>query len=435
MSSGTHEMALYIAGRLAGHVRQDENGALSFSYAPDYLGAPVSLFMPLSPMTYRQHVVRPYLMGLLPDDPTVRADIADRYGCSGENPFALLSHIGLDCPGAVQIVPESERALIDNRVGHLIELSAKEMEDTIRAMRLRSSSPWQTSNGQSERWSLGGAQSKIALRLTRGTWYRCEGDAATTHILKPGVSGYKNQALDEHLCLRLAASIGLPAAHTSFVSFGAESAVVIERYDRVTGDDGSVTRIHQEDLCQALCVDPSRKYAEQGGPSTPDVLALLAKTGRHAPANLRTFTLFLIFNYLVGATDAHAKNYSLLLGTRGLARLAPLYDVASIAPYQTLAPRRRKPLRAAMSIGGENRFGRLGQEHLRKLAADPALANSGVGYDWLMASARRMAEMVPGALREVVHESAKDGLAGIEAVGPLLEREVSANCRRLLERL
>ena len=125
----------------------------------------------------------------------------------------------------------------------------------------------------------------------------------------------------------------------------------------------------------------------------------------------------------------------MLFRSRGLARLAPLYDVASIAPYQTLAPRRRKPLRAAMSIGGENRFGRLGQEHLRKLAADPALANSGVGYDWLMASARRMAEMVPGALREVVHESAKDGLAGIEVVGPLLEREVSANCRRLLERL
>lgn len=264
MSSGAREMALYIAGRLAGHVRQDENGALSFSYAPDYLGAPVSLFMPLS-------------------------------------------HIGFDCPGAVQIVPESERALIDSRVGHLIELSAKEMEGTIRAMRLRSSSPWQI-YGQSERWSLGGAQSKIALRLTRGTWYRCEGDAATTHILKPGVSGYKNQALDEHLCLRLAASIGLPAAHTSFVSFGAESAVVIERYDRVTGDDGSVTRIHQEDLCQALCVDPSRKYAEQGGPSTPDVLALLAKAGRHAPANLRTFTLFLIFTYLVGAIIYPPRN-------------------------------------------------------------------------------------------------------------------------------
>ena len=76
-----------LAGRLAGHVRQDENGALSFSYAPDYLGASVSLFMLLSPMTYRQHVVRPYLMGLLPDDPTVRADIADRYGCSGEKCF------------------------------------------------------------------------------------------------------------------------------------------------------------------------------------------------------------------------------------------------------------------------------------------------------------------------------------------------------------
>lgn len=137
--------------------------------------------------------------------------------------------------------------------------------------------------------------------------------------------------------------MGLPAASVEYLSFGSERAISIQRCDRISNTDGAVTRIHQEDLCQALGIDPSRKYAEQGGPSSPDVLALLGTTNANSDNNLRLFVLYLLFNYLIGATDAHAKNHSVLLGARDTTLLAPLYDVASIAPYQSLFPRQRNP--------------------------------------------------------------------------------------------
>lgn len=433
MSDHHRTLLLYIAGSLAGHVLQDEDGAMSFTYEPSHSGSPVSLSMPIAPATYPQRIIRPYLQGLLPDDPSVRANIADRYNCSGENPFALLTHIGLDCPGAVQLVPDCAAPLVESRSGSLIELSDSDLEERLRLLRERASSPWEA--GRTGRWSLGGAQSKMALRYQDGRWYDCEGSEPTTHILKPGVIGYDNQALDEYLCQKVALAMGLPAAQVEYLTFGSEHAVSIKRYDRASNEDGTVVRVHQEDLCQALGVDPSRKYAEQGGPSSPDVLALLGNTGADGPRNLQLFVLYLLFNYFMGATDAHAKNYSVLLGVGGTALLAPLYDVASIAPYQSLSPRRRKPLRAAMSIGGENRFGMLDSKHLEQLSHNKGLAAAGITREWIMASAERMATEVPQALQAVLDEASEACLVGIKKVGPALIHEVSANCRRFLERL
>ena len=389
--------------------------------------------MPISPITYPQRIIRPYLQGLLPDDPNVRADIANRYSCLGENPFDLLSHIGLDCPGAVQLVPEGDASLVESRPGNLVELSGPDLENRLRLLREHASSPWDANH--EGRWSLGGAQSKMALRYQGGHWYDCEGSEPTTHILKPGVTGYDNQALDEYLCQRVALKMGLPAAKVEYLAFGSEHAVSIQRYDRIIGADGTVTRVHQEDLCQALGVDPNRKYAEQGGPSSPDVLALLATTEAEAAHNLQLFILYLLFNYLIGATDAHAKNYSILLSAGNSAVLAPLYDVASIAPYQSLSPRRRKPLRAAMSIGDENRFGMLDNSHLEQLSHDANLTAAGVTLEWINSSAIRMASQMPTALQSALDEANDAHLAGVEQVGPALAREIGANCRRFLERL
>lgn len=433
MSSRYRKLLLFISGALAGHVLQDANGALSFAYETAYSGPPVSLSMPISPITYPQRIIRPYLQGLLPDDPNVRADIANRYSCLGENPFDLLSHIGLDCPGAVQLVPEGDASLVESRPGNLVELSGPDLENRLRLLREHASSPWDANH--EGRWSLGGAQSKMALRYQGGHWYDCEGSEPTTHILKPGVTGYDNQALDEYLCQRVALKMGLPAAKVEYLAFGSEHAVSIQRYDRIIGADGTVTRVHQEDLCQALGVDPNRKYAEQGGPSSPDVLALLATTEAEAAHNLQLFILYLLFNYLIGATDSHAKNYSILLSAGNSAVLAPLYDVASIAPYQSLSPRRRKPLRAAMSIGDENRFGMLDNSHLEQLSHDANLTAAGVTLEWINSSAIRMASQMPTALQSALDEANDAHLAGVEQVGPALAREIGANCRRFLERL
>ncbi len=372
-------------------------------------------------------------MGLLPDDPAVRADIANLYGCSGENPFAPLSHIGLDCRGAVQLVPEEAAHVVESRYANLVEVRDTDLEERLRLLRERASSPWGTSH--MGRWSLGGAQSKMALRYQNGRWFDCEGSEPTTHILKPGVVGYNDQALDECLSQRVASDMGLPAAHVEYLSFGTEHAISIQRYDRASNADGTIARIHQEDLCQALGVDPSRKYAEQGGPSSPDVLALLGSTNANSSNDLRPFVRYLLFDYLIDATDAHAKNYSILLGAHGTSLLAPLYDVASTWPYQSLFPRQRNPLRTAMSLGGENRFGMLGEKTPRDPLTQrkPCEGGHGAGMGRLVRRTHGDGDAL--ALQAVLGAASEARMDGVERIGPALARETSANCRRLLERL
>jgi serine/threonine-protein kinase HipA len=177
----------------------------------------------------------------------------------------------------------------------------------------------------------------------------------TTHILKPALAGFEDQHLNEHLCLSAARSVGLPAAVSTVEAFEDESAVVIERFDRATRGD-QLVRVHQEDLCQALSLPPVRKYQSDGGP-TPGRVAELLRTsvpGPDAETDVWHFADALAFNWLIAGTDAHAKNYGLLLaGTQ--VRLAPLYDTASYLPYDDSAGHKVK---LAMKIGDDYRLGR-----------------------------------------------------------------------------
>ena len=171
-----------IAGKLAGTLSQDGAGSLSFAYGRGYRGVALSSSMPLSTRPYRDQVVLPYLWGLLPEDPAVRRHIAAEAGISPNNPFALLGVIGLDCPGAVQFVPQGSDAYRDER---LVAVSGAEIARRL-AIGRQDGAGWIAND---EHWSLGGQQSKFALRRMGGRWYSCEGSAATTHILKSGVRG------------------------------------------------------------------------------------------------------------------------------------------------------------------------------------------------------------------------------------------------------
>lgn len=232
--------------------------------------------------------------------------------------------------------------------------------------------------------------------------------------------------------MRLAGKIGLPVAEAEFRTFGAEPAIVVARYDRKRDGAGRVVRIHQEDFCQALGVMPDAKYAEQGGPSTPRIVEMLKKTGERARDNVYRFVLYLFYNYLIGATDAHAKNHSLVLLSAGDIRIAPMYDVASIAPYRSLSPRERKPLRAALSIGGENRFGMLGAANVEKMVRDCGLEELGLSSDLLCGRLVTMASMIPDALDTVVAEVSAFGFRDVEVVEHAMREEISSNCRRVL---
>lgn len=150
--------------------------------------------------------------------------------------------------------------------------------------------------------------------------------------------------------MKSAQRAGIATANVEYRMFEDEPALIVERYDRMKVEDGTIRRLHQEDLCQALGVMPAQKYTADGGPTTRDIQELLINTSHHQ-LNLYLFTQILFFNAIIGAPDAHAKNYSLLLGNDGAAMMARMYDVASGLAYE----RMRRRARLAMSVGGENR--------------------------------------------------------------------------------
>lgn len=417
-----------IEGRVSGILSQDEAGLMSFKYFVDYDGIPLSLRMPIRDKTYDQAVVRPYLFGLLPDDDEQRKAIADEFECKANNPVALLSHIGLDCPGGVQFCQADDGAMKDalQRGGSYIPLSDHEVAQRLKSIRDNVSTSWVRDR---ERWSLAGMQGKFALAYHDGAWCSAQGSVPTTHIFKNGVQGFKLQALNEYACMRTAAACGVTTADVAYRFFEDECALIIARYDRVI-TDGVVRRLHQEDLCQALGYYPDQKYTSYGGPTTSDVLGLLTETGRHTAENLRAFCEQLFFNYLIGAPDAHAKNYSILLGRDSSYRLAPMYDVASGLVYDGM----KQKMRLAMAIGGENRFGRMTFHALERFVRaddakiETAMLSAGLDGEGACELMCKLAREIPQQLEIVLRED----VAGMCELRDHLLEPVCQNCERAL---
>lgn len=418
------DLRVYVLQNLAGTLSAS-GSSLSFSYHPDYIGPDLSLALPFAQGIYSNRKVRAWFDNLLPDRAEVLAGMAQATG-GGRSTYHLLAYYGLDLPGAVQVVSSVTRDMFRTRASTYTELSPAQIADRLAAIVEAENEslarPWTTRN---EHWSLGGNQGKIALREHGGRWYSCEGDAPSNTIVKPGVSYLAAQALDECITMRLAERCGLPCAKVRMASFAGVDAIVIERYDRITQKNGAVLRIHQEDLCQALSYQPEKKYAEDGGPSSPQVLALLANASDDSQTR---FVDALLFNHLTASTDGHAKNYSILHPAKGSYRLAPLYDVASLAPYMT--SERRQPYHLAMGIGGETRVG-----HLRKTSLQRFARISGIDEAWLFDRAHDLGTRIQEQLPLVLEEP---DLAGMEQLDELASRmvpRINALCRTTLRNL
>ena len=169
---------------------------------------------------------------------------------------------------------------------------------------------------------------------------------------------------------------------------------MVERYDRIVDDSGAVVRVHQEDLCQALSVHPDRKYEVDGGPGAEQLGRLIRDVA--GDRDVARFFDALVYNWLVLATDGHAKNYSLLLSGHQV-RLAPLYDVASALPHLD-HPRKA---RLAQKIGGEYRPSFVQRRHWERLAR-----SLGLGSAEAHARITALAERLPDALADAAGESA-----------------------------
>lgn len=404
-----HESIAVVNGRIVARLGQDSGGRYQLRYDEAWREAPGSFPLSLSlPLTRAEHTdaaVRAYLANLLPDNSAIISAWARRFQVSAGNPLALLAHVGEECPGALQLLsPERADEVLSRGGGDdsAVEwLSEKEVARRLRTLG-REPAAWREP-GDPGQFSLAGAQPKIALLFRDGRWGIPSGRVPTTHILKPPVlQGMDGFAENEHVCLCLAAKLDLPAARSEVRRFGEQVAIVVERYDR-REQDGVLVRLHQEDFCQALGVLPDQKYEADGGPSAVDVLGIISRYSADADTDLATFVGALALNWVIGGTDAHAKNYSHLVLPGGLTRLAPLYDLISVLPYREgEGPR----VKLAMRIGGEYRMRAIARRHWERLASAAALP-----ADAVIAIVRDVVDRVEDALSDVCRGAVAEGLS------------------------
>lgn len=316
---------VYLYGRLTGYLYTKGTRGLCFRYDSNARRA-VSLSLPLKEEEYGRREAEPFFSGLLPDG-NLREELAKNAHVSSESVIKLLEHYGREIAGAVVILDHDEKYSADNGAGYRL-LGENEIENRIRDMDDINLFLW----GDNVRLSLAGAQNKVPLYFEKGKWFLPLGDSPSNCIVKPG----KSVALNERVVTEIASLCGFDVPRVELVEFGKFSALVSYRYDRILRE-GKLERLHQEDMCQALAVPPGKKYESDGGPSVTQIISLIRKESSFPAADLREFLRILVFNYIVGNCDSHAKNYSFLYGADGGLRLAPFYDLLSTTVYPGLS--------------------------------------------------------------------------------------------------
>ncbi len=398
------ELVALLGGREVGRVQQDARSRLTFVYDQSWREAegayPMSLSMPLAAQEHGSAVAEAFLWGLLPDNEFVLERWAKRFQVSARNVFALLSHVGEDCAGAIQFVTPGRLEAIQSGKDDKVEwLSEHDIADRLRILR-EDNAAWRLARDTGQ-FSLAGAQPKTALLFENDKWGVPSGRIPTTHILKPPTGHFEGHAENEYLCLELARAFDLPTATARVAKFEKETAIVIERYDRERrGND--IIRVHQEDTCQALGVMPTRKYENEGGPSVPAIIDLLRTHSSGREEDVDTFIDAIGLNWLIAGTDAHAKNYSLLISGGSRVRLAPLYDIASILPYDNIDFHKVK---LAMKIGGEYKLRNIIGRHWFKFAREVR-----VDFDLIIANLTNMTRRMPDEVLAALKRAKADGL-------------------------
>ena len=352
-------------------------GTHALRYDPAWVGSPagrmLSLSLPFTPgnVEHRGDAVANYFDNLLPDSDAIRSRIRSRFATASTGAFELLTAIGRDCVGAVQLLPDGENPVGFDRID-AEPLTDAEVERVIAAS-LSGGRVLGQPEADEFRIYLAGAQEKTALLFHRGKWCRPLGATPTTHILKLplGLVGHlqmdmKDSVENEWLCARVMQAFGLNTASCEIVEFGTRKVLAVERFDRAHQADGWIARLPQEDFCQALGRPSTQKYESDGGPGIRDILRIL-ETGDRPADDMRAFLKAQVVYWMLAATDGHAKNFSLFHERGGEYRLTPFYDVLSAWPLIGRGPGKLDvhKVKLAMAVRSKSAHWKLNEIHAR----------------------------------------------------------------------
>ena len=339
-------LAVWVESVRMGEV-STETGSWRFQYALSWLGQsqpfPLSPHFPLRELRFEdtsdERPVQWFFDNLLPEG-GIRQALARFAGLSEQDGFGLLARFGEESAGALTLLPAGGREPFE---GAYQPLSIDELRALIADL---PEVPLIAAHGRAK-MSLAGAQHKLGVRRVDDAFLLPVG-AASSHIIKPDNARperYPFCPANERFCMALAREAGLPVPETSLLHIP-EPVYVVTRFDRhVEGE--RVRRVHQIDLCQLLNKWPGYKYEAEGGATFAEAFAALEQTRQPAVSRDRLLR-WLVFNYLIGNSDAHAKNVAFLVAHAGIV-LAPFYDLICVKAYGDDA--------MAMSVAGETRYG------------------------------------------------------------------------------
>lgn len=401
---------VFLNGRLVGHLKREASGAIDFQYDAAWLAwehaLPVSFSLPLREDRFVGDPVIAVFDNLLPDNEAVRRRLAERTHAGGYDAYSLLTAVGRDCVGALQFLPDGAEpgpvgAVTGRTIGN---------EEIARILGDLGRTPLGVDEDEEFRISLAGAQEKTALLYWKKKWHVPHGTTATTHILKPQIGKLENgidlskSVENEHLCLKLTAALGLPSAYTEIQDFEGKRVLVVERFDRHWTRDKRLLRLPQEDCCQAFSVPPTQKYESDGGPGVKPILDLL-KASDEPEADRRKFLKAQIVFWLLGATDGHAKNFSIYLTPGGRFHLTPLYDVMSAQPNVDANQIQWNKMKLAMAAGDNRHYAvnRIAPRHFLQTAK-----KCGVPEAMVQGIFDEIANDAPAAIDTVLADLPKD---------------------------
>ncbi|MGZ2747738.1 type II toxin-antitoxin system HipA family toxin [Burkholderia stagnalis] len=347
---------------------ESRHGAERLVYLRDWIddpqGRPLSLSLPFTPgnQPHQGAVVTDFFDNLLPDSVAIRRRIATRHRLASVDPFTLLTTIGRDCVGAIQLLPSGEEPV------DLETIAGEPLDETRIAAVLRDTTATplagQPGIAADLRLSIAGAQEKTALLRHDDCWLVPGGSTPTTHIFKLPMGLVGNMQADmrtsvenEWLCSRIVAAYGLPVARCEIGRFDDQKALVVERFDRRLSSDRTwILRLPQEDMCQATGTPPGMKYESDGGPGVETILGILAKSVNPAADRMNFFVAQIVF-WVLAAIDGHAKNFSIAHLPGNGYKATPLYDVLSAHPIIGTGRNRLalQKARLAMAVHGKNR--------------------------------------------------------------------------------
>ncbi len=357
-----NKLVVYFQEKVVGHLEFDKEERLSFKYDSSWLSLedrfPLSLALPLGEKTFSHLETKSYFENLLPEGEI--KDLLEAHGKSSiRSEFGFLQQFGGDCAGAFKILPENVKLSKIARPRKELKLDViykylsekKSLTDVIL-------------NKEGGKFSLAGAQDKFAVIFEKYKIYLPLDGSPTTHIIKPHVR-YFNSTHDtpcnEYFCMRLASAVGLMVPKVDIIE-GEYPLFTVERFDRIQTKAG-ISRIHQQDFCQAQGITSLKKYESDGGPTFEDNYKLVKGQSSAPIPDLNQLLKWLVFNLAIGNNDSHSKNLAFLQAEEGI-RLAPFYDLLSTSVYKEIGQN------FAYKIGGQTLWFKLKKRHFDKLSSE-----------------------------------------------------------------